>query len=143
MPTTSQVRTRLRFAGLDHVTQPDGSGRVSVRLEWNGDTFEGVSGCLETPQGVIRAASKAALQAMLASAEDVTSSDFDLEVAGVKAVRAFDGWVVVTRLSGSNASTSHRLLGAAPCEAEDDLPAAAVRAVLNASNRILGHRIAR
>jgi hypothetical protein len=36
-----------------------------------------------------------------------------------------------------------RLLGAAPCEGEDDLPNAAVKAVLNASNRVLEQPIAR
>jgi hypothetical protein len=62
---------------------------------------------------------------------------------GVKAVRAFDGWVVVTRINGSKDEERYRLLGAAPCEAEDDLPGAAVKAVLNASNRVLEQRIAR
>ena len=38
---------------------------------------------------------------------------------------------------------SLRLLGAAPCEKEDDLPGAAVKAVLNASNRVIEARVAR
>ncbi len=46
---------------------PDGSGRVSVRLERAGDFYEGTVACLETQQGVIKAASQAALQATLAS----------------------------------------------------------------------------
>ena len=67
----------------------------------------------------------------------------DLEVVGVKAVRAFDGWVVVTRINGSRGEERYRLLGAAPCEGEEDLPGAAVKAVLNASNRVMEQRIAR
>ncbi|MGB1779800.1 MAG: hypothetical protein ACPHQP_09620, partial [Longimicrobiales bacterium] len=72
---------------------PDGSGRVSVRLEWDDEVFEGTVSCLETQQGVIRAASQAALQAAVASAEGLLPTGIELEVVGVKAVRAFDGWV--------------------------------------------------
>lgn len=122
---------------------PDGSGRVSVRLEWDDEVFEGTVSCLETPQGIIRAASQAALQAAVASAEGLFPTGIELEVVGVKAVRAFDGWVVATRVSGSNGADTYRLLGAAPCEHEGDLPAAAVKAVLNASNRVLEQRVAR
>lgn len=122
---------------------PDGSGRVSVRLEWDGEAFEGTVGCLETQQGVLKAASQAALIATLSSAESISDAPLTLEVVGVKAVRAFDGWVVVTRINGSSGGDTHRLLGAAPCEQERDLPAAAVKAVLNASNRVIAQRIAR
>ncbi len=143
MKTATAVRSRLRFDSLEHVTMPDGSGRVSVRLEWEGDTYEGTVGCLETQQGIIKAASQAALKAALASASEFLANGADLEVVGVKAVRAFDGWVVATRVSGSSETGEHRLLGAAPCENEQDLPSAAVKAVLNASNRVLEQRIAR
>ena len=143
MDTANAVRTRLRFDSLEHVTTPDGSGRVSVRLEWNGEFFEGTVSCLETQQGVLKAASKAALSATLSSIESLASKKVDLEVVGVKAVRAFDGWVVVTRINGSAAADTYRLLGAAPCETEEDLPGAAVKAVLNASNRVVEQRVAR
>jgi hypothetical protein len=143
MNTASAVRSRLRFDSLEHVTTPDGSGRVSVRLEWRGDFYEGTVSCLETQQGVLKAASQAAMSATLLSARALASGNIELEVLGVKAVRAFDGWVVVTRINGRAGADSYRLLGAAPCEAEDDLPAAAVKAVLNASNRVIEQRVAR
>jgi len=146
MESTGHVRARLRFDSLSHVRTPDGSGRVSVRLEWGGRMYEGTVSCLETQQGVIKAASQAALRATLASRSDGNGSGsgpIDLEVVGVKAVRAFDGWVVVTRINGSKGEERLRLLGAAPCEGEDDLPEAAVKAVLNASNRAMEQRIAR
>lgn len=143
MDTINTVRSRLRFDSIDHVTTPDGSGRVSVKLEWGGDVFEGTVSCLETQQGVLKAASQAALSATLASALDVSKDPIDLEVVGVKAVRAFDGWVVVTRINGTAGRDPLRLLGAAPCEAENDLPGAAVKAVLNASNRVMEQRVAR
>lgn len=143
METVKTVRSRLRFDSLEHVTTPDGSGRVSVRLEWAGQFYEGTVSCLETQQGVLKAASQAALSATLACGETVASSPIDLEVVGVKAVRAFDGWVVVTRINGRAGADSYRLLGAAPCEQEEDLPGAAVKAVLNASNRVMEQRVAR
>jgi hypothetical protein len=136
-------RTRLRFDSLEQVTTPDGSGRVAVRLEWKGEMFEGEVPCLQTQQGVLRAAAQATVVATLASAHEAAEVAIHLEVVGVKAVRAFDGWVVVTRINGTAGSETYRLLGAAPCEREEDLPAAAVKAVLNASNRILEQRVAR
>jgi hypothetical protein len=136
-------RSRLRFDSLEHVTTPDGLGRVSVRLEWVGDVFEGEVSCLQTQQGVLRAAAQSTLSATLASMISATANNIKLEVVGVKAVRAFDGWVVVTRINGEAAGETYRLLGAAPCEREEDLPGAAVKAVLNASNRVLEQRVAR
>jgi hypothetical protein len=143
LETLRTVRSRLRFDSLEHVTTPDGSGRVSVRLEWGGEAYEGTVSCLETQQGVLKAASQAALIATLKSSLAMHDTPIDLEVVGVKAVRAFDGWVVVTRVNGRAGADSYRLLGAAPCEQEEDLPAAAVKAVLNASNRVIEQRVAR
>lgn len=143
MKTANAVRSRLRFDSLEHVTTPDGSGRVSVRLEWRGDFYEGTVACLETQQGVLKAASQAAMSATLASARALAAGEIELEVVGVKAVRAFDGWVVVTRINGRAGADAYRLLGAAPCEDEEDLPGAAVKAVLNASNRVMEQRVAR
>ena len=148
MDTPGNVRSRLRFDRLDHSTTPDGSGRVSVRLEWGGQIYEGTVPCLETQQGVIKAASQATLSATLASRPTNGNGSGNgrplaLEVVGVKAVKAFDGWVVVTRLNGTRGDEKMRLLGAAPCEGEHDLPSAAVKAVLNASNRVMEQPIAR
>jgi hypothetical protein len=143
MNTSTNVRSRLRFDGLDHEITPDGSGMVSVKLEWGGHTYVGSVQCLETPQGVLKAASQAALTATLASTRSGQPNGISLEVVGVKAVRAFDGWVVVTRINGTSGEERLKLLGAAPCESEDDLPNAAVKAVLNASNRVMEQQIAR
>src|SRR5688572_26709046 len=63
MDSPAVVRSRLRFDRLDHTTTPDGSGRVSVRLEWGGQIYEGTVSCLDTQQGIIKAASQATLRA--------------------------------------------------------------------------------
>jgi hypothetical protein len=143
MTTSSNIRSRLRFDGLDHEVTPDGSGIVSVRLEWGDRTYAGSAHCLETLQGVLKAASQATLTAALASTSAGQLDGLDLEVVGVKAVRAFDGWVVVVRINGASGDDKLRLLGAAPCESEEELPDAAVKAVLNASNRVMEQQIAR
>jgi len=123
---------------------PDGSGRVSVRLEWGGEIFERTVPCLETQQSLLNAVAQATLRATLASRpQNGDINRLGLEVAGVKAFRAFDGWVVVARLHGMRGTERLRLLGAAPCESEEDLPGAAVKAVLNASNRVLEQPISR
>lgn len=143
MNTPKNGRSRLRFDSLEHSTTPDGSGRVAVRLEWGGEIFQGEVPCLQTQQGVLRAAAQSTLSATLSSTLSTAVPGITLEVVGVKAVRAFDGWVVVTRINGEAGGEIYRLLGAAPCEREEDLPGAAVKAVLNASNRVLEQRIAR
>ncbi|MDZ7779296.1 MAG: hypothetical protein U5R14_05055 [Gemmatimonadota bacterium] len=143
MSNPTNGRSRLRFDSLEQVTTPDGSGRVAVRLEWGGEMYEGEVPCLQTQQGILRAAAQSTIVATVASTQDAQGADITLEVLGVKAVRAFDGWVVVTRINGAAGNETYRLLGAAPCEREEDLPAAAVKAALNASNRILEQRVAR
>jgi hypothetical protein len=90
---------------------------------------------VETQQGILTATTQPALAATLS----VAGGDIDLRLGGVKAVRAFDGWVVIVRLNRGDREShpGRRLLGAAPCETDDELPHAAVQAVLDATNRVL------
>ena len=133
MQQVEGVRSRLRFESIDREDTPDGKCHVSVRLEWDGDTYESIADGLQTNQGLVSASAQAALVAALAAASDAV----DLDLVGVKPIRAFDRWVVVSCLDGSTPRGSHRVLGAAPCDTDEELPSAAVRAVLDASNRIL------
>ena len=129
MQRFKSLRTRVRFESLDCETTRGGSCNVTVCLEWNGETYRATEAGLETQQGIIKAATQAALAATLSAA----GSEIRLQLVGVKAVRAFDGWVVIARLNGE----SRRLLGAVPCERDEELPQAAVQAVLAATNRVL------
>ncbi len=137
MPTTATERSRLRFARLARDPTPDGRCQVKVELEWRDRTYEAAAESFNTQQGLINAATEAALRAVHSITEDV-----HFDVVGVKAVRAFDGWVVVIRLTSTHDGETQRLLGAAPCEGEDALPAAAVMATLDASNRVLERALA-
>jgi hypothetical protein len=81
----------------------------------------------------VRASAEAALAAALAAA----GRHVRLELVGVKAFRAFDGWVVVVRVLGSAGERGFRLLGAASSEDEAGLPRASAEAVLDATNRVV------
>ena len=133
MQRLESARSRVRFESLDCEATRGGSCNVTVHLEWNGETYRATEAGLETQQGIIKAATQAALAATLSAA----SNEVRLQLVGVKAVRAFDGWVVIARLS-SDGPKGQRLLGAAPCETDEELPHAAVQAVLDATNRVLG-----
>ncbi len=128
-------RSRLRFERVDASRTPDGHCRVTVVLEWNDTRHTAEVDGFDTAQGRINAAARATLDAALAIADAPP-----LSLVGVKAVRAFDGWVVVARVTAEREGEPLRLLGAAPCEAEADLPAATARAILDATNRILRPR---
>ena len=87
----------------------------------------------DTEYGRMRSAAAATLEAVLAAA----GGRIDLELMGVKAVRAFDGWVVVARLQGAAEGRPYRLLGSASCENDDGLIRAAALTVLDATNRLM------
>jgi len=129
----SSPRRRLRFDSIEHVTTADGHCRLSVRLEWYGRYHDTEHQGLETPQGRLQAAAAATVGAAMSAA----GKRMDAELVGVKAVRAFDGWVVVVRLNAEAAGKTMRLLGAASCETEEGLAKGAALAVLDATNRVL------
>lgn len=126
-------RERLRFEDVLHSSAPDGRCRIGVRLEWCGRTHQASVEGVETQHGRVRAAAGATLEATLAAA----GKRVHLELVGVKAVRAFDGWVVVVRLQGEAEGKKYRLLGSASCEGDDLLTRASAHAVLDATNRLL------
>jgi hypothetical protein len=57
-------------------------------------------------------------------------------LAGVKAVRAFDAWVVIASVRARAMGRDYRLLGAKACD-EDELKRGSAIAVLDALNRVL------
>lgn len=126
-------RKRLRLEEVLHRTAPDGRCLIGVRLEWHGRILQASSGGVETQTGRVRAAAAAALEAAMESAE----GRMRINLVGVKAFKAFDGWVVVARLDGEAEGRSYRLLGAASCEEDGTLEKASAQAVLNATNRVL------
>lgn len=133
MSNRDEPRRRLRLEDLHHGTSHDGHCHMTVRLEWSGETHESTEEGLETHQGRLRAVATATLAAVLSA----TDRGLRLDLAGVKSVRAFDGWVVITRVNAISPDASmQRLLGAAPSESEEGTLRATAQAVLDAVNRL-------
>ena len=133
----SEQRQRLRFEDITVEVTASGHCKVAVRLEWDGRVVEGTAQRLDTHQGRIQAAAGATVRAALLAAGE----GIQFEIAGVKSVRAFDGWVVIMRVNAMVGPTNHRLLGSAACEKEAELPRTAALALLDASNRLIARHV--
>jgi hypothetical protein len=126
-------RQRLRFKALEHDEYPDGRCRIRVSMEWkDGETFVGEASGTQTTEGWLRTSAQAALRAVEASAK----GRLTLRLAGIKAVRAFDGWVIIAAVRARSAERSWSLLGA-QASRDDEFRGNAVRSVLDAINRVL------
>ena len=126
---------RLKFSQFDFDTLPDGRCRARVELQLGeGNSFQGSSEGLCSPTGELRCSAQAAVQAL----EQVVAGKVDLELLGVKSVRAFDSTVVIVSLA-CHEQESYRMVGS--CMSEGHHPRAATLAVLNATNRMLGNLV--
>jgi hypothetical protein len=126
----AQRRVRFREALL---TRPRaGVAAVRVALEWNDEVYEGA---VEGEGGLpleLRVCARATLRAL----EAVLADRMRFELLGVKSVRIFDHDYVSVLLRCPDAP-ERPLIGVSLSSA--DLPAATARAVLNATNRLLGN----
>lgn len=128
--SAEQQRVRYREAIL---TRPRvGIAAVRVTLDWQGNTYDGMA---EGEGGLpleLRVSARAALRAL----ESVLGDRIRFELLGVKSIRIFDHDFVAVLLRSPDVP-DRRLIGAALASA--DLPSATARAVLNATNRLLGN----
>jgi len=130
-------RERLRFTNFRFVRTPSGLCTAEVEFEWmDGVTVVGKASGQSSPMGDLRVAAEAALRAL----ESFSGGAIEFELTGVKALRAFDANIVIVALGLRKGEGPQRLLGS--YLAERDPVRAAVVAVLNATNRILGNFIA-
>lgn len=131
-PAAGAERQRVRFAGIERRVEEDGQVRVRVALEWEDEIFHGeeLGGLGLTLE--IRAAAAAAVHAVAL----VTGGDVGLRLTGIKQVRAFDQEIMVASMARTGGASQH-LVGAV-LTGSDPLRAA-VMAVLNALNRVLGN----
>ena len=98
---------RLRFEEFDHHTSQSGRARVRVVLMRSEHRYTGEATGVETREGAGRTAALAAL----AAAEAATQGRFAAQLIGIKLVRAFDAWIVITALRAHSSERSCRLLG--------------------------------
>ena len=132
MTIKTDQRERLRFQNFAYEPYMNGRCAAEVTLELDGRVFEGKSEGTQTLEGQLRCGALAAVEA----AEGATDSQISLELLGVKAVRAFDQWIVIVSVRGRTDAQSYRLIGSFATD-ERDASRGAALAVLDATNRIL------
>lgn len=126
-------RGRLRFSEFEFDCAPDGSCVASIVLEWEaGERFRGWAEGTQTPQGELRCGATAAV----AAANKASGGAITFSLAGVKAVRAFDSWVIIVAIRGKEEDQDHQLIGAYATPNDQSARAAAM-SVLDATNRVL------
>lgn len=125
-------RGRLRLQQLDRIKDADGALRVEVGLEWGEAIHRSIGRGMGTREGALRAGAQATLEA----AQAATGGKLTLHLAGIKAVRAFDSWLVITSVEVRSSEGRQKLLGARAAP-EDEMAVGAVLSVLDALNRIL------
>ena len=94
--------------------------------------YTGEATGVETREGASRTAALAAI----AAASSATNGRFTAELIGIKLVRAFDSWIVITALRANSSDQSYRLLGSSEAPG-DDTTRGAVLSILDAINRVL------
>ena len=103
------ARGRLRFDAVHHEDFPNGHRRVRVTLEWpGGESYRGEAIGTQTTEGWLRACAQATLQA----AQSAVQSQISLSLVGIKAVRAFDSWVIVSAVRAKTSERTYSLIGA-------------------------------
>lgn len=129
---SSALQRRVRFRDAILTRPRVGIASVRVGLEWGDQVYEGAA---EGEGGLpleLRVCARATLRAL----ESVLADRLRFELVGVKSIRIFDHDFVAVLLRCPDAP-DRRLIGVSLSSA--DLPAATARAVLNATNRLLGN----
>ena len=130
-------RERLRFTNFTFTRTPAGLCTAEVELEWmEGMRVVGKATGQSSPVSDLRVAAEAALNAI----ERFSEGALELDLLGVKALRAFDANIIIVSVEVKRGDGPTRLLGSHL--AEKDPVQSSVVAVLNATNRILGNYIA-
>lgn len=132
---TAPPENRIRFEGVE-LTRDAGKVTARVTLRWHdGGAVVGQGEDLDNEAGIIRAVAGATSQSLELAVEDRVK----LRLVGVKTIAAFDAVLVVVALSSRLEDHEQQLVGS--CVIKEDLEHAAARAVLSATNRLLGSNL--
>lgn len=132
MANETPVGARLRVARVERSPSPDGYARVSIVLDALGQSWVGEAQGVLTREGDLRTGAEATLKAVSAA----TGGRLRLGLVGIKAIRAFDSWIVVTSVEVRSPDRHYKLIGARTAEAED-MVRGAVLSILDAVNRVV------
>ena len=123
----------MRFDAVDHEDYPNGHRRIRVVLSGpNGGNYRGEALGTQTTEGWLRACAEATLHA----AELGVQRRVRLSLVGIKAVHAFDSWVIVSAVRARSSHRAYSLIGAQASPDKGCLRVA-VLSVLDAVNRVL------
>jgi hypothetical protein len=125
---------RIRFENLELEELPNGRCTAKVHLAWEAgaSVFRGTAEGVSSEIGVLRCAAEATSRAL----ELAVDNRVTLELQGITTIKAFDTVVVVVSLASRFSDHAQRVVGSTVIEGEP--AAAAVRAVLSATNRLMG-----
>jgi hypothetical protein len=126
---------RLELADFSFTRTPSGQCSAQVTLEWDGQVYSGRALGQSSTFGDFRVCAEATLRAL----EEFTKEILRFELLGIKHIRAFDSDLLIVSVAARAQSETTRLVGC--CLAETDTRRSAAMAVLNATNRLLGHHI--
>ena len=123
--------TRLRVESIDYQPGADGTGSVELHLAHALRRSSGHGQGLATREGHMRMGADAALEAIRRATEDRIAPT----LVGIKAIRAFDIWLVIVSIEVESGEQTLRVLGAQAAE-DANMVRGAVHAVLDALNRV-------
>ncbi len=125
---------RVRFAGSQKV--PGAPNKIAVRLEVHSKTYQGVAEDEATPEGELRAAARATLEALVQAIRARNpNSDLRFELREIGPFDAFGREGVMVTIMAEWETQSRPLLGFTP--GGSDPVRSASLAVLNATNRFV------
>jgi hypothetical protein len=129
---------RLKLVSVERARVGEFVCRARVVLEGShGERFEGRAELPLNDQNLLRVASQAAVLAL----GQLSSGALDLRLVGLRSLRVFDTPVVAVQVASRRAGKDLLLFGIAP--ATEDTALGAARAVLHATNRLIGNFIDR
>jgi hypothetical protein len=130
---TLDASSRLRLAGCRLEHGKGGTSRVVVDFEGPGlgQHVSGVQNGMTSVDGDLRLTAQATLDAVTRA----TNGRLQMDLMGVKLVRAFDTTVIVVSVFTPAGHQRGRMVGAAIVD--DDVPTTTVKATLHAINRFV------
>ncbi len=135
----SEARERVKLVHAQLAHGADTRAQAEIALEWRAVEYRGKA----TAHGHGAMDLRVCAQATLDALHKLLGGRMSFRLIGVKSVKAFDDSVAIVALGVIDPETGgdRRLIGTAPA-AEGSVPQGVARAVLNATNRVLGNFLA-
>jgi hypothetical protein len=135
----TRPRERVKLIEAKLTRTADDHSQADVTLEWRAVEYRGKASAVGHGVIDLRVCAEATLDAL----QQVMSGRMSFRLVGSKSVKAFDDAVAIVALAVHDAESgeSRRLIGTALAP-EGNLPQGVARAVLNATNRVLGNFLA-